>query len=177
MSSIEGEAIVAAVVTVRRATAADADAIGRIHAETWRAAYAGVLPESAFDVEERQRSWREAFTRAWPPTNAVFVAELDGAVVGFAGAGRSREEEDAGELYTIYVDPASWGTGAGRALIAQAEESLAASGFAEAMLWVLEGNDRAERFYRAAGWERDGGRKLDELQGVQVAEVRYRKPL
>lgn len=162
---------------MRPATAADADAIGRIHAETWRAAYSGVLPDSAFDVAARQAAWRQAFTRTWPPTSAVFVAELGGTIVGFAGVGASREEEGVGELYTIYVDPDHWGTGAGRRLIARAEDSLRASGFAEAMLWVLEGNARAERFYRAAGWEHDGGHKVDDLQGAEVTELRYRKPL
>lgn len=165
------------MVTVREATRADADAIGRVHADTWRAAYAGVFPESAFVVEERQRSWREAFAREWPATSKVFVAEVEGAVVGFAGVGASREEEGVGELYTIYVDPERWGAGAGRALIEQAEASLAAAGFAEAMLWVLEGNERAERFYRAAGWRRDGGRKAEDFRGARVTEVRYRKPL
>jgi hypothetical protein len=45
------------------------------------------------------------------------------------------------------------------------------------VLWVLEGNERAERFYRAAGWARDGGRKVEEFQGTDLVEVRYRKPL
>jgi ribosomal protein S18 acetylase RimI-like enzyme len=171
------EANVTVMVTVRLATAEDADAIGRVHAETWRAAYSGVLPEAAFDVEERRRTWRQWLAQEPQPRAATFVAELDGDVVGFAGVGASREEEGVGELYTIYVDPARWGTGAGRVLIAHAEGSLAASGFAEAMLWVLEGNDRAERFYRAAGWSRDGGRKVEQFQGAEIVEVRYRKPL
>lgn len=165
------------MATVREATAADADAIGRVHAETWRAAYRGVLPESAFDVEERQRWWRSVFARERHPASAVFVAEVEGTVVGFSGVGPSREEEGVGELYTIYVEPEHWGTGAGRALIARAEEWLAAAGFSEALLWVLEGNERAERFYRAADWRHDGGRKVEELQGAELTEVRYRKPL
>ena len=41
---------------------------------------------------------------------------------------------------------------------------------------MLEGNERGERFYRLAGWEPDG-RKLDDFQGVELAELRYRKPL
>ena len=82
----------------------------------------------------------------------------------------------AGELYAIYVLPTSWGTGAGRALIQRTEESLRSAGFGEAILWVLEGNERAERFYRAAGWEQDG-RKVDQFQGAAVSELRYRKRL
>jgi GNAT superfamily N-acetyltransferase len=165
------------MATVRAAAAADADAIGQVHADTWRAAYAGVLPEAAFDVNARQRFWREVFEREWPPASAVFVAEFEGAVIGFAGVGESREEEGVGELFTIYVEPGRWGTGAGRALIERAEESLAGSGFDEALLWVLEGNERAERFYRAAGWTRDGGQKVEEFQGAALTEVRYRKRL
>lgn len=165
------------MVTVRLATAGDAEPIGRIHAETWRAAYAGVFPDAAFDVEERRRWWRERLAREPQSPGAVFVAELEGTVVGFAGVGASREEDGIGELYAIYVDPRCWGTGAGRALIERAEESLRASGFSEAMLWVLEGNERAERFYRAAGWPHDGGRKVEAHQGVEVTVVRYRKPL
>ena len=49
-------------------------------------------------------------------------------------------------------------------------------GFERAILWVLEGNERGERFYRAAGWERHG-RKLDTFGGAEVSELRYRKAL
>lgn len=51
---------------VRQATAADADAIGRVQIETWRAAYQGLLPNKAiarFDVEARQRIWQEGLAR------------------------------------------------------------------------------------------------------------------
>ena len=99
-----------------------------------------------------------------------------GAVVGFANIGPCREEHGAGELYAIYVQPDSWGTGAGCALIQRVEESLRSAGFGQAILWVLEGNERAERFYRAAGWELDG-RKVDQFQGAAVSELRYRKRL
>jgi len=101
----------------------------------------------------------------------------DGDVVGFANSGPCREDVRAGELYAIYVRPPSWGTGAGRALIQHVEQWLRSAGFGEAILWVLEGNDRAERFYRAGGWEHDGGSKVDNFQGATVTELRYRKRL
>ena len=53
---------------------------------------------------------------------------------------------------------------------------MRSSGFTRAILWVMEGNERGERFYRAAGWERDD-RKLDTFQGAEIAELRYRKAL
>ena len=173
-----GEANVNAVMTVRLASVDDADVIGRIQVETWRAAYTGLMPDEAiagFDVESRQRLWREWFDQPWPGS-VVFVAEHDGLVVGFANSGLCREEEGAGELYAIYVLPTFWGTGAGRALIKRTEEWMRSSGFEEGILWVMEGNERAERFYRAAGWELDG-RKVDQFQGATVSELRYRKRL
>jgi GNAT superfamily N-acetyltransferase len=171
------------MVTVRPATASDADAIGRVQVETWRAAYTGLMPDAVvagFDVEAQQQMWREGLARERRPGGAIFVAEADGVVVGFASVGRWREGtefvEDVGELYAIYVSSERWSTGAGRALIERAEASMRESGFAEARLWVLEGNERAERFYRAAGWQEDG-RRVDTFQGAELPELRYFKAL
>ena len=170
------------MVTVRLAGAADADEIGRIQVETWRAAYTGLMPNEAiaeFDISARQRLWREGLARTPRPGSATFVVEDGGEVVGFAsvGAAREGEAEQEAELYAIYLHPSCWGRGIGRALLQRAEESMRSSGFREAVLWVLEGNERGERFYRAAGWEHDGGSKLDEFQGAAVTELRYRKRL
>jgi GNAT superfamily N-acetyltransferase len=167
------------VTSVRPATSTDADAIGRIQVETWRAAYAALLPQEtidAFDIEARQAMWREGLERTPRPGSATFVALVADEIVGFATVGASPSEEGTGELYAIYVDPSSWGTGAGRALIERAEASLRDSGFQSALLWVLAGNERAERFYRAAGWAHDG-EKEDDFQGASVTELRYRKQL
>jgi ribosomal protein S18 acetylase RimI-like enzyme len=90
--------------------------------------------------------------------------------------GPSRDETAVGELYAIYVDPDDWSRGAGRALIARAEERLAED-YGVATLWVLEGNPRARRFYEAAGWQVDGARQAVERLGASPAEVRYRKRL
>ena len=168
-------------MNVRPATAEDADAIGRVQVETWRAAYQGLMPDEAiaqFDVEARRRMWREGLARTPRPGSATFVAELEGEVVGFASVGAARDEDDlsTGELYAIYLHPTCWDRGIGRALLERAEESMRSSGFTLAILWVLEGNERGERFYRAAGWEPDG-RKLDTFQGAEVAELRYCKAL
>jgi ribosomal protein S18 acetylase RimI-like enzyme len=169
------------MVTVRLAAAADADAIGRIQVESWRAAYTGLLPDEAvdrFDVASRQQLWREGLARTPRPGSATFVVEETGEVIGFASVGASREPdaEREGELYAIYLHPTCWGRAIGKALLQRAEESLRGSGYRTAILYVLEGNERAERFYGSAGWEQDGS-KVDEFQGATVTELRYRKRL
>src|SRR4029453_17126520 len=114
---------VRAVTTVRLATRADADAIGRLQVETWRIAYSGLLPQEtidAFDVSARQALWREGLARTPRPGRATFVALVEGEIVGFATVGASHSEDGTGELYAIYVDATRWGHGAGRELIQHA---------------------------------------------------------
>ncbi len=109
----DAEANVRVVTTVRPATAADADAIGRIQVESWRAAYAGLLPEetiAAFDVEARRQMWREGLSRTPRPGSATFVAIVDEEIVGFATVGASQSEDETGELYAIYVHPTTLGS-------------------------------------------------------------------
>jgi len=138
------------------------------------------MPADALEtasVAERQRMWREGLPQELPPQRATFVAEAEGEVVGFASVGECREPgSEDGELYAIYLDQTRWGHGVGRSLLEQAERSLRDAGFEAALLWVLEGNARAIRFYERAGWQRSG-RKTDTFQGAEVVELGYRKRL
>ncbi len=42
-----------------------------------------------------------------------------------------------------------------------------------AYLWVLEGNDRARRFYERQGWTSDDVTKTLDMDGLELHEVRY----
>ncbi len=166
-------------MNVRIANGADAEAVERIRIRGWQAAYRHVFPAEELDrlVVDPAR-WRRQIER--PPTGwTVFVAEDDrdeGRIVGFVAVGPSRDGTPGGEVYAIYVDPDSWSTGVGRALIERAEARLA-DDYDEATLWVLDDNARARRFYEQAGWKPDGRSKLEERLGVSALEVRYYKRL
>jgi ribosomal protein S18 acetylase RimI-like enzyme len=166
--------------TVRTARLEDAEAMGRIHVESWQAAYAGVVPQAhldALDAEERGANRRGAIeANPEPDHGRRLVVELDGTVVGLALVVPDRDGEDGvGEIPLIYVHPTAWGAGAGHALMAECEAELQRRGFGEAVLWVLEENPRARRFYERQRWFADGGRKVDEIGGVELAEIRYRR--
>jgi RimJ/RimL family protein N-acetyltransferase len=165
------------MVRVRRATAADAPAMGRVHVRAWQAAYRGHMPDDYLDglrPEDRAAFWDGALRRD-DRGGTVLVVERDGEVVGFAAVGPSPDPEGAGELFAINVDPAHWGTGAGPALLEAAQDELARLGFAETVLWVLPANARARRFYERAGWAGDGTERTVDALGVTVPEVRYRR--
>ncbi len=161
---------------VRRATRDDAREIARVHVETWRTAYAHVFPAgflASLSIDDRAARWEERLAQG---SFDMFVAELDGRVVGWACSGEGRDEDanaTSGELYGIYVEPSAWSKGAGRALVQQVEEALAHRRFDEATLWVLEDNPRARAFYESAGWAADGARKLETFLGVEAVVVRY----
>jgi GNAT superfamily N-acetyltransferase len=162
-------------VTVRRARPADARAVADVHVRTWQAAYRHAFPQEVLDglsVDERETLWRKSLEEGY----AAWVAETEGRIVGFAAAGPSRTEQDAGELYAIYVLPESWGSGAARELMSAAHEWFAQEGYTTAMLWVLADNPRARRFYEREGWRAEGTR-LDTVRGVEVEEALYRLAL
>ena len=50
---------------------------------------------------------------------------------------------------------------------------LVERGFASAILWVFTANDRARRFYEAAGWRPDGTAQLLDFDGTAIEEIRY----
>jgi ribosomal protein S18 acetylase RimI-like enzyme len=159
---------------IRPASPEDALAIETIRVHGWRTAYRHVYPAAELDaLPIDPERWRSRL-HVPPPGWTTVVCEEQGAVVGFASTGPSRDEDEIGELYAIYVEPEAWSRGAGRALMAAAEKQLA-SDYDAALLWVLEDNPRARGFYERAGWAPDGIRKAEERLGVRAPEVRYRK--
>jgi ribosomal protein S18 acetylase RimI-like enzyme len=169
------------MLSVRDANPADAVAVARVHVRSWQVAYRRLLPDEQLDgLRAEDRAARYVFDAVDAAAPATMLA-VDGCgeVCGFATTGPARDGDAAGlgELLALYVDPGRWGQGAGRLLIGHARERLAAEGFREAVLWVLVGNERAQRFYARDGWAPDGTRRDEDLWGVTADEVRYRRSL
>lgn len=169
-------------VSVRTAKPRDATGIGVVHVRSWQAIYRGHFPDEfleGLDPKVRATRWKAFLRDNGESRGKLLVTELDGQIVGFANVGPSRDPElpELGEVRAIYLLPEYWNHGLGRELMAAALEALTAAGFAEAMLWVLEANDRARRFYEKGGWYADGAAKEDEGFGFPIREVRYRRAL
>jgi ribosomal protein S18 acetylase RimI-like enzyme len=165
---------------IRAAAAADAMAVARVHVRSWQAAYRNLLPDEYLDqLRPEDRAQRYDFATADRAKPQTMVALEDGLIRGFATTMPSRDSDlpDYGELCALYVDPECWGHGLGKALVSAASEQLAAQGFENALLWVLAGNVRADRFYRGDQWTPDGAQRTDTVWGVKVEEVRYRRKL
>jgi len=164
------------VLVLRPARPEDAAAVAAVHVRSWQAGYRGLIPAAVLDdLRPEERAARYRFGEDDASAPATVVALDDGAIVGFATTG-PREDPACGELLALYVDPDAWDRGIGRRLLAGARVALARTGSERGLVWVLAGNARAERFYRADGWEHDGTRRHAEVWGVAVEELCYRRP-
>jgi ribosomal protein S18 acetylase RimI-like enzyme len=163
-------------LVIRRARLEDAAAIAAVHVRTWQSAYEHVFGAerlAGIDLGAREGLARRSST---DPDHDVFVAEEEGRIVGFVGTGPPNENEGARELFAIYVLPEAWGTAAASGLMRAAVDAMRARGAADAILWVLEDNPRARRFYEREGWREDGAAESEYL-GLTVPLVRYRLTL
>lgn len=177
-------------ITIRTATPDDAAEVGVVHVRAWEA-YRGLLRDDFLDRLDpvaRGHRWHERLVagggggRVVDPhgDSTLLVAELEGRVVGICDYGRPRDADggpvprDEGELWMINVLPEAWGTGVAQPLLDAAIEGLTREGYREAVLWVLEGNARARRFYERNGWVVDGGSKRERFGDAEVLELRYR---
>jgi GNAT superfamily N-acetyltransferase len=149
-------------VTVREARADDARAMARVHVESWRETYRGLMADAVLDdpefIERRERFGHAALSDERYAQNRAAVAEHDSEVIGIAMAGPQEPGDDCvANLHLIYVLAAYHGSGAGPALL-QAVLNLDAS----AALWVVDPNPRAQAFYRKHGFRPNGNRRLED---------------
>lgn len=169
-------------IRLRAATLDDAAEMGVFHVRAWQQAYRGQMPDeflAQLDPVERAGIWRRVLGD--PTIDADVILALDGpAIVGLLSSGAWNEadaEPGVGELAVMYAAEAYWGRGVGPALHDRAIGSFTARGFTEAVLWVLDSNARAIRFYEREGWKPDGESRPDTFGGITVNDVRYRRRL
>jgi ribosomal protein S18 acetylase RimI-like enzyme len=147
----------------RPATPADADAIGLLHADSWRRFYRGAYADSYLDGDldsERCAVWRERLSS--PDGTVTVVAEDERGFAGFVHVALDHDPEYGSLLDNLHVMHDRQRSGLGRALLVRAAEATVAQAKTPAMyLWVLEQNTRAQAFYRAHGGEIVGGRPVE----------------
>ncbi len=89
---------------IREAVLEDAEGIARVHVDSWRTTYKGIVSETVLQqlsYEQRAENWRRGIGK-----NALYVAEDEsGRIVGFATGGKERtgNYDVDGELYAIYL--------------------------------------------------------------------------
>ena len=138
---------------IRVALPNDAAEIARVHVESWRSSYRGLLADEFLDsLSEAGYAdrWRRVIGDG---ASRVFVVEEPDGVVGFASGGRERAGESGyeGELYAIYIVAGSQRKGHGRELVHTMAAALREKGLRDMIVWVLRDNAPAREFYERLG--------------------------
>ena len=162
---------------IRRAEIQDAGGIARVHVNTWKTAYAGIVSAAyleSLSIDDRTSRWKQSIEKA---AGHTYVAVCEGRIVGWMCFGPSRDEDgrESHEVYAVYVEHQSWGRGIGRQLMNKAESVLLSEKRADITLWVLEENHPSLAFYDRVGYVPDGKKKTQEIGGKALSEVRLRK--
>jgi ribosomal protein S18 acetylase RimI-like enzyme len=143
---------------VRTAGPDDVPALARLNAEV-QALHRSARPDRYTDPPVAEiEGWMLQLIE--DPEVVVLLAEQDGAAVGFAVVHRN---QSAGNVFALPrlsamvdalgVTRAARRRGAGRALMAAAEEQARTWGVASISLDVLSFNREAQEFYRALGYQ------------------------
>jgi ribosomal protein S18 acetylase RimI-like enzyme len=165
---------------IRYANVDDAAILGRIHSQSWKVAYKGIVPEEILNnisSEKRQKYFEKALSEGWEEDAIIFKDDMD---VGLICIGKCRDEDkdsSYGEIRGIYLLPEYFNKGIGLELINWGISELTNRKYKKISLWVLEENVHARRFYEKVGFTHDGtvkeitiGKKLKEYRYVKVIE-------
>ena len=165
----------AADLVLRPAQAGDAGRIARVHRESWRTTYAGILPLDVIATLAGRKSEAVWMRRlAVPPeSQCTWVDERAGRLVGFANCGDARHRLEGldAEIYALYVLQEDQRQGIGRELVRACARHFVRQGQFGFYLWVLKAN-RARMFYEALGGV-EIGEKTERLGLHSFAEIAY----
>ncbi len=171
-------------IVLRRGRPGDGPEIARVHVETWRTTYAGIVPAGylvGMTTAKKVAMWESSLRRNGGP-ETVLVAEALGKtgseagaqIVGFGSCGSARAGPSRGEVFTLYVASDWQGQGIGARLLRGLFEALRSAGANDALIWVLRANP-ARFFYEAMSGKRLAERR-ERFAGVLLEETAYRWP-
>ena len=138
---------------IRSAHPDDAGTIAKIHVDSWRAVYDGILPESYLLRLNYGQMVQSVRTGLLSPVNIYLVADDPGCgPIGYicGGPERSGDHIYNGEIYELYIAPGFQRQGMGKRLLSALASRLQDQKFYAMMAWVLASNPN-HKFYEKAG--------------------------
>lgn len=153
------------------ATSEDADLLATLHADSWRHAYIGLIPDDYLRHHahaERLATWRARMLDGAEGPLAVTILRVDGRPAGFSCLMPLAEPGYGIYLDNLHVLPAFHGMGLGKRLMHHCAARVAAEWPGKPLfLYVLDGNEQARTFYRRLEGE-ESDRFDDPFPGTDV---------
>ncbi|MGE7949319.1 N-acetyltransferase family protein [Lysinibacillus sp. NPDC093688] len=138
---------------IRKANIQDAQGIGKVHVDSWRTTYKGILPDDFLNnlsYKQRTELWKKNISDA---TNYVLVAETEqGKIIGFATSGtrKTNSVPNSTDLTSIYLLEEYHGKGIGKQLLKEIFTYFKQKGYEKVFVEVLAEN-KTRYFYEYYG--------------------------
>ena len=161
-------------LVIRKVKYEDIEQIVDINIKDWKKVYKGIIDDEILDNlnrEEKIKKWREHYN-----IGNVIVAEENGTILGYCRYDDNVVYENTdidSEIIAIYVDCDKLGNGIGKKLVEYVKNDLKNKNKTKMVIWCLEKNQNARKFYEKMGGNLLSDEKYFEKEGKKYKEVGY----
>lgn len=166
-------------IKVRYATIDDVNMLADIHSKSLQSAFKGIVSDevlhNSFSYARRRKGFHRELSINNPENMIAFIENHPFGLLTFGDSRYTQGEEDTIELWRIYLIPQYWGMGYAKEMLDWGINEIKALGYKRIILWVLEENVRARKFYEKYGFYHEGKKIIDS--STNLNELLYVKHL
>ena len=160
-------------ITIRRATENDIKGITKVHVDSWKTTYKGILSDEMIEAttyESREKQWKNIFKQAIGNQYRYVAETLDGEMIGFIDGGleRTGKYDCDGELYAIYLLKEYQGYKVGKQLFQTLVSEFIKNDIRSVLVWVIS-NNPSRLFYEKFNPELVDTKFLERLEVEETA--------
>ena len=161
-------------ISIRKVKYEDIEQIVDINIKDWKKVYRGIIDDDILDNlnrDKKRKKWQKHYN-----IGNVIVAEKAGEVIGYCRYDDNAEYENRdidSEIIALYVDCDKLGRGVGRKLVEYVINDLKIKNKSKMIIWCLEKNKNARKFYEKIGGRLIDDEKYFEIEGREYKEVGY----
>jgi len=158
---------------IRNAVHDDAEAIAVVHLSSWKNAYTDIIPSDYLEQLSTTKKAKTLKAKLYGACNTgYFVAICNESIIGFIVLSKEEGKGDIGEICALYLLKEHQGKGFGKKMMDYVMMTFKNEGINKVVLWVLEKNMLARRFYEKYGFKKTEAKK-NIYVGKTLSEVKY----
>ena len=142
-------------VHIRKVKQGDADTLGYIQTESWKAAFKEIIDAEMLDKCTNIDKARLMYQRLLDDNKGngyILTVDNKSHCIAYWDKVRDLELALKAELICIHSLPDNWHKGFGSKMMDMVLDDIKKSGYFEVVLWVFKDNLRARAFYEAKGF-------------------------
>lgn len=159
---------------IRKVKYEDIEQIVDINIKDWKKIYKGIIDDDILnnlDRDKKIKKWKKSYN-----SGNVIVAECTEKIVGYCRYDENATSDNIdidSEIIALYVDCEKIGNGIGKKLVEYVVKDLKNKNKSKMIIWCLEKNYNARKFYEKMGGKLLTNEKFFEKEGRKYKEVGY----